>query len=100
METCDEGIFEDFVNWEMTHPVVRKLGKHPLYGSRGFRRPKAYGAVVLGDFGSSARGDGAQSYMIQPNQYRCPEVLFNRPWAYAADIWNVGVLVSTSRPDE
>lgn len=27
---------------------------------------------------------------IQPNIYRAPEVLFEMPWGFTADIWNVG----------
>lgn len=81
----------------MLRPVVRKVGEHPVYGARSFRQPKTYGAVVLGDFGSAVRGDKKQSYGIQPDQFRCPEVLFNREWSYPADIWNVGVLVCPTK---
>ncbi|KAJ8114299.1 hypothetical protein OPT61_g3782 [Boeremia exigua] len=93
LEIEDEGIFEDFVKWEMTHPVARKLGEYPVYGSCSFRRPKSVGALMLGDFGAAARGNVLQSHRIQPNQFQCPEVLFNRLWSYAADIWNLGTLI-------
>lgn len=94
IETDDRSMFEEFVERKMQHPVARKLGGYPVYGSRKFRRPKLYGALALGDFGSAVRGDVPNSYGIQPDQYRCPEVLFHRQWSFAADIWNVGVMVS------
>jgi hypothetical protein len=55
---------------------------------------------VLGDFGSAVRGDKSHSHGIQPNQYRCPEVLFDREWSYAADFWNIGALVSSYQPSD
>ena len=95
LETYDKGIFDDFVKWEILRSIVRKVDEHLVYGSRGFRRPKSYGVLVLRDFGSAVRGDGVQSHGIQSNQFRCPELPFNRNCSYPADIWNVGVMASS-----
>ena len=94
----NQGVWDAFVESEMLHPIMRKLGRYPVYASRGFSEWKGIGGLVLGDYGSAVQGDEPHSHGIQPNQYRCPEVLFHREWSYAADIWNVGVLVSNYRP--
>lgn len=49
---------------------------------------------MLTDFGEARLRGSAHTGLIQPIQYRAPEVLFGMPWDYKVDIWNVGVMVS------
>lgn len=86
---------DSFVKAELASPSSRKLaeGGTPVYASRRFDRPKRYGLVVLGDFGSAVRGDEQQVHDAQPDVYRCPEVMLKTDWSYPADIWNVGAMV-------
>jgi serine/threonine protein kinase len=55
------------------------------------------GRPVITDFGEARIGQQTYDDDIQPFQYRAPEVIMDMPWSYKVDIWNVGVMVSTSR---
>jgi serine/threonine-protein kinase SRPK3 len=96
-EIEDDGILKAFVEAELTSPSPRKfVGGAPIYASRRLGLPKHYGDIVLGDFGSAVRGDKPNSQDVQPNVYRCPEVMLKTGWSYPADIWNVGAMVCYS----
>jgi nucleolar complex protein 3 len=92
----DQGISKAFVDVEMTSHSTRKVvdGK-PIYATRQFGLPKEYGRAVLGDFGSTVRGDKPQIHDVQPDVYRCPEVMLKAEWNRLADIWNVGAMAFT-----
>lgn len=97
-EIEDESIFTAFTEAEMNAPSPRKsVDQAPVYASRRFNLPKAYGAAVLGDFGSAVRGDEPRDHDAQPNIYRSPEVMLRTKWSYSVDIWNVGVMVRKMR---
>lgn len=65
----------------------------PVCVSRRFGRPRVFGGAVLGDLGEAVKGDKQRSHNAQPDVYRSPEIMLQADWSYAADIWNVGVMV-------
>jgi serine/threonine protein kinase len=98
IEIEDKGILDAFVDAELNSPSSRKVvNDTPVYATRQFGLPKAYGKVVLGDFGSAVRGTTQQVHDAQPDVYRCPEVMLKTEWNYPADIWNVGAMVIHSQ---
>ncbi|KAK9318933.1 hypothetical protein V1517DRAFT_334171 [Lipomyces orientalis] len=32
-------------------------------------------------------------HVIQPNDYRAPEVILAAGWSYSVDVWNLGILM-------
>ncbi|XHG03936.1 hypothetical protein AWENTII_007220 [Aspergillus wentii] len=93
-EIADAGILESFTQAEMENPSPRKfIDGMPLYASRMFDLPNAFGRAVLSDFGSAVRGDERRNHDAQPNVYRAPEMMLKTEWSYPVDIWNVGVMV-------
>lgn len=96
----DETVLDDFVDEEARNPSPRKEVNDLLtiYQSRTFRRPcqGRYGVPVLCDFGEARIGKTHKTGpYIQPHIYRAPEIIFEMQWGSAADIWNVGALVSS-----
>jgi serine/threonine-protein kinase SRPK3 len=89
---------EKFEKDELTFPGARKIGgDRVIYTSRLLVPPvHKYGRPVLCDFGVARFGEYDSMVDIQPYQYRAPEVIFNVPWDEKVDIWNVGVMVSTT----
>ncbi|PKY03384.1 kinase domain protein [Aspergillus campestris IBT 28561] len=92
----DETILSNFERTEAEHPSPRKTvdANRTIYVSRKLPSPKRdrWGQPVLCDLGEARigklhRGD------IQPNIYKAPEVLFDMPWSFSADIWIVGVMI-------
>lgn len=49
-------------------------------------------------FGEARHGGKTHVDLIQPDIYRAPEVTFDIPWSYSADIWMVGVMVRMISP--
>lgn len=93
-EIEDKSILESFTQAELKSPSPRKIVNGlPIYASRRFDLPEAFGRAVLSDFGSAVRGDERRNHDAQPNVYRSPEVMLKTDWSYPVDIWNVGVLV-------
>jgi len=93
----DDRILEAFVKAELETPSPRKLvGSTAVYRSRQFELPTEFGGAVLSDFGAAVRGDQKRNHDAQPNVYRSPEVMLKAEWSYPVDIWNVGVMVSSS----
>ncbi|KAI9654918.1 MAG: hypothetical protein M1821_005671 [Bathelium mastoideum] len=94
VKIADESILDSFVKAELEDPSPRKfINNAPIYLSRSFDCPKAWGIAVLGDFGSAVHGDKKSTHDAQPDVYRCPEVMLKTEWSYPADIWNVGVMI-------
>lgn len=93
----DETILTEFEKDEQRHPSPRKVldKNYTIYSSRKLSLPSndLWGQPVLCDLGAARIG---VSHMgnIQPDIYKAPEVLFDMPWSFSADIWNVGVMVS------
>lgn len=93
----DPSILKAFTQAELKQPSPRKsIHGYTIYASKPFDLPKRFGNVLLSDFGSAVSGEKSQDHDIQPDVYRCPEVMLNMPWNYPADIWNVGVMVISS----
>ena len=96
-ETAKQDL-EKFEKDELTSPGARKIvGDRVVYTSRPLVPPVyRYGRPVLCDFGEARFGEYNNMANIQPNQYRAPEVILEIPWDEKVDIWNVGVMVSTT----
>ncbi|KAL2065132.1 hypothetical protein VTL71DRAFT_4273 [Oculimacula yallundae] len=90
----DTSIFETFTEAELKHPSPRKVvDDKVIYTSRSFDRPREFGKLILGDFGSTVSGVEVQTHAAQPVIYRAPEMMLKAGWRYPVDIWNVGALV-------
>jgi serine/threonine protein kinase len=88
-------ILEDFEKRELEHPTSRKIdGDRIIYESRNLNNTTNPGRPVLTDFGEAQLRERTHTGLIQPIQYRAPEVLLRMPWDYKVDIWNIGVMVS------
>ena len=94
----DDTIFPEFEELEVHDPCPRKEvdGGRIIYESRQPRKPETVGPPLLCDFGSAVLGDREHSEDVQPDIYRCPEVVLNMPWDYKIDIWNAGCLVGAA----
>ncbi|RDX56480.1 kinase-like protein [Lentinus brumalis] len=89
-ETSALQAFEDR---ERTDPVARKVvGDRVIYLSREIE-PRTLGRPTLCDFGEARFGRTTYTGLIQPHQYRAPEVIFGMPWNEKVDIWSVGVMI-------
>jgi hypothetical protein len=51
---------------------------------------------VLCDFGAAYFGEKLHDDDVQPDQYRCPEVILGVPWSNKLDVWSVGCMVVMS----
>ncbi|GKZ22375.1 hypothetical protein AbraIFM66951_011542 [Aspergillus brasiliensis] len=75
----------------------KTIGDHTIYLSHNnFGRLKSGDIIpVLTDFGSTQfqLDSVTNTWPIQPDCYRAPEVLLGAGWSYSADIWNVGVMM-------
>ncbi|KAH6614661.1 kinase-like domain-containing protein [Chaetomium sp. MPI-SDFR-AT-0129] len=90
----EESCLEEFERAELTNPSPRKeVDGRFIYLSRQVDQPKGVGAPVLCDFGAAVFGDSVHHDDVQPDRYRCPEVILGIPWHSQIDIWNVGCLV-------
>ena len=90
----------DFAEEEIRQPSPRKRidESRTIYQSQQFRQPstgKSFGLPILCDLGEARIGKIQESGpFVQPNIYRAPEIIFEMTWGSAADIWNLGALVS------
>lgn len=68
------------------------------------RRHNDFGSVLKGlgnmisqitDFGLAQPRDGGEPliHLIQPNEYRAPEVLLGIGWSNSADTWSIGAMI-------
>ena len=101
----DQSVIEAFVQGQGMHPMARKLvSDRTVYRCHNnFERINGDDALKkiypkITDFGLAQRGDqpGPLLHPIQPNDCHAPEVLLGTGWSYSADIWNFGIMVSTS----
>ncbi|KAI0723962.1 kinase-like domain-containing protein [Cerioporus squamosus] len=82
-----------FEDRERTSPVARKVvGDRVIYLSRD-PKPLRLGRPTLCDFGEARFGRETYTDLIQPHQYRAPEVIFGMPWNEKVDIWSAGVMI-------
>lgn len=84
---------------ELTEPSPRKIsGDRIIYESQAFAitGAKSVGRPILCDFGQACTRDMKHNHLIQPNQYRAPEVIFGMEWDEKVDIWNTGAMVRVS----
>lgn len=95
-EVGDDSVFTDFEQAELTTPSPRKQDAdgRTICVSRELDMPETLGAPVLCDFGSAVLGTEPHVEDVQPDVYRAPEVILEKPWSYSIDIWNVGCMVS------
>ncbi|RMZ70994.1 CMGC SRPK kinase [Pyrenophora seminiperda CCB06] len=93
---ADKSILEDFEKAEAENPSLSKVidDTRTIYRSRKLDLPTGdlWGQSVLCDFGEARIGD-SHSGLIQPKQYRAPEILFEMEWGSKVDIWSVAMLV-------
>lgn len=98
----DMSLLDVVANDEAIAPSPRKIaGDREIYLSRNdfgpFRDGKIPGPPRIMDFDCAVRGDGVEplTHDIQPADFQAPEVILGIPWTYSADIWNVGLMVSS-----
>lgn len=73
--------------------LYKSINGYNLYKSVNFGISKTFGRPILCDFSLARDGQVKHRQDIQPDPYRAPEVILEIPWSYAADVWNVGVMV-------
>ncbi|KAK4149514.1 kinase-like domain-containing protein [Chaetomidium leptoderma] len=91
----DDSALVAFEQAELDSPSPRKEvgGGRVIYVSRQVQKPNDLGPPVLCDFGAAFFGDKLHSNDVQPDQYRCPEVILGVPWSDKIDVWSVGCLI-------
>lgn len=90
---------EELEQSELTEPSPRKIsGDRIIYESQAFAisGAKSVGRPILCDFGQACSRDMKHKHLIQPGQYRAPEVIFGMEWDEKVDIWIAGVMVRLS----
>ncbi len=83
---------------EYDNPLPQKhVDKRTIYLSRNDfgRLLSGAGIPIICDFDISVSGSVPQSGGIQADMYRAPEAILDAGYTYSADIWNLGVLVSS-----
>ena len=95
LDLDDTSALEAFEEEERTSPAARKVAAdHVIYLSRRIvTAGEKYGRPVLCDFGEARFGCTAYTGLIQPYQYRAPEVILRMPLNEKVDIWSVGLMV-------
>lgn len=95
----DGSVIDDYVGQQQATPAQYKEldGGQRIYQSRpdfGLLR-KGVGRINICDFGHAAFGNGdtPNNHLIQPEQFRAPEVILGANWSYSTDIWNFGMMV-------
>jgi serine/threonine protein kinase len=105
-----QSVIADFADAQLKHPMQRKVfPTHTVYLSHndfGLLRKTTDEHPILTmtpkivDFGLAQRGDTKGGdpliFPIQVYQFHAPEVLLGAGWSYSADIWNLGVMVSST----
>ncbi|KAI0760098.1 kinase-like domain-containing protein [Fomes fomentarius] len=89
----DTAPLQAYEDAERASPIARKVaGDRTIYLSRNID-PETYGPPSLCDFGEARLGRTTYTGLIQPRQYRAPEVILGMPWDEKVDIWSVGVMI-------
>ncbi|BCS01596.1 uncharacterized protein AKAW2_51937S [Aspergillus luchuensis] len=87
-----------FAQSQPSKPMSQKtIGDYTIYlCHNNFGRPKSLDFLpILSDFGSAQfqLDNVTNTWPIQPDCYRAPEVLLGAGWSYSADIWNLGAMM-------
>ena len=95
----DPSVLHSFAQSQSSKSMSQKtIGDYTIYlCHNNFGRPKSLDFLpILSDFGSAQfqLDNVTNTWPIQPDCYRAPEVLLGAGWSYSADIWNLGVMVS------
>ncbi|KAI0760090.1 CDK4/6 [Fomes fomentarius] len=89
----DTEVLQAYEDAERASPIARKVaGDRIIYLSRNIEAQR-YGRPSLCDFGEARLGSTTYTGLIQPRQYRAPEVILGMPWDEKVDIWSVGVMI-------
>ncbi|OOG00373.1 hypothetical protein ASPCADRAFT_158345 [Aspergillus carbonarius ITEM 5010] len=81
---------------EMIEPLPQKhLPDRTIYLSRNQFGLEVgeFGRPIITDFGLAVKGSRMHNHLIQPDEYRAPEVIIGAGWGYSTDIWNLAVLL-------
>ncbi|GFN18401.1 kinase domain-containing protein [Aspergillus tubingensis] len=94
----DPSVLHSFAQSQPSKPMSQKtIGDYTIYlCHNNFGRPKSLDFLpILSDFGSAQfqLDNVTNTWPIQPDCYRAPEVLLGAGWSYSADIWNLGVMM-------
>ncbi|KAI6779942.1 Serine/threonine-protein kinase SRPK [Emericellopsis cladophorae] len=90
----DDAALEAVEQAEVDNPSPRKeIDGRVVYRSRRLPEPRNIGPPVLCDFGSALSGPQLRDTDVQPDEYRCPEMILDIPWDNKIDVWNVGCMV-------
>lgn len=94
----DLSVFTEAEEEEMQSPSPRKVVEgRTIHISRTINYKNEPSPIFLCDFGSAVFGDREHRELVQPNDYRAPEVTLGATWDYKIDIWSLGCMVSTRR---
>ncbi|KAK9368168.1 kinase domain protein [Lipomyces kononenkoae] len=93
-----QGALDAVAQAEVDDPLPQKrVGDRTIYLSRNEfgLDVSRLGRPVITDFGLAVRGDDRRLYthVIQPDEYRAPEVIIAAGWSYSVDVWNLGLLI-------
>ncbi|PYI02908.1 kinase domain protein [Aspergillus sclerotiicarbonarius CBS 121057] len=96
MSLRDPSVLDKVAEDEMNEPLPQKhLEDRTIYLSRNQFGLEVgeLGRPVITDFGLAVTGSQIHHHLIQPDDYRAPEVIIGAGWSYSVDIWNLGVLI-------
>lgn len=96
----DSSVLDEYVKAQKQTPNPYKEGtEQRVYQSQpDFGRfRKGTGVLKMSYFGAAVFDDATKLHYhdIQPEQFAAPEVLLGAGWTYGADVWNLGMMVST-----
>ena len=98
LTALDHSTFRNLEALETSRPAPCKVyNDQVIYSGVGQIIPEdiqLLGIPVLCDFGEARLGQEYYKVPIQPFMYQAPEVVFEIPWSYPADVWNAGLMVS------
>ncbi|EAW14979.1 protein kinase domain protein [Aspergillus clavatus NRRL 1] len=96
MSLREPSVLDKVAQDEMNDPLPQKhLEDRTIYLSRNQfgLEVRGLGRPVITDFGLAVDGSRIHHHLIQPDEYRAPEVIIGAGWSYSVDIWNLGVLI-------
>lgn len=90
-------ILNSFVAAETVEPSFVRFASdgRPLYKSREMSQSELT-FPILCDLGSAKLGTPPHKGIVQALPYRAPEIILGASWGFEIDVWNLGVLVSST----